>query len=127
MNTTDHIPYMNNSSFTLIIIFIALINLIITNSYFECQFLHLEFIKCHSLLHTAASRSHHQATINWRKSLHCVGSHVNITMLILYVVIFDKCMLFLHTGFTLCSLCMVFLGQPCVSISSIGSCLMMAS
>jgi hypothetical protein len=61
--------------------------------------LHLKFIKCRSLLHVSASQGHHQASINWRKSPHCTDSHVNITMLLLHVVVYEKCTLALPSRY----------------------------
>jgi hypothetical protein len=53
--------------------------------YFKCNLITFKIHKSHSLLHVSPPRGHHQATINRRKSPHCTGSHVNITMLLLLV------------------------------------------
>jgi hypothetical protein len=66
-------------------------------------------LKYHSLLNVSASRGHHQATISWRKSLHCMGSHVNINKLLLHVVVFENVHSHFPHAIFMCGIHVVFL------------------
>jgi hypothetical protein len=72
------------------------------------------------ILHVSASWGHHQATINRRKS-HCMDLWVNITVLLLHVILFQKCMLALPSCyFYVCCSCSVmyniWLSMSCLSV-----------
>jgi hypothetical protein len=74
------------------------------------------------LQHVSASQGHHEKTFKWSKSLHCMGSHVNIFTCYYCMSSYSRMctrtflMLFPCCGVHAVSLCVVFLGRACVPL-----------